>query len=69
MKFLFSEEAQRAFVRHGFRSIYPALDAANPRLRPLPHPYGVDDLGGWARADAEIVNHVWKGRVLAEAPR
>jgi ABC-type sulfate transport system substrate-binding protein len=67
--FLFTEPAQRAFVRHGFRSIYPALDAANPSLARVEYPFTVDAIGGWTEARERIVEQIWKGRVLAEAKR
>lgn len=66
VKFLFTEDAQRAFVRHGFRSILPGLDAQNPGFAPIEHPYTVADLGGWNKAQEEIVEKLWKERVLPE---
>ncbi|HVY60257.1 MAG TPA: substrate-binding domain-containing protein [Planctomycetota bacterium] len=67
VKFLASPKAQRAFVRHGFRSIDPALDAANPGLARLDHPCTIADLGGWDEAQREIIEDAWKGHALAEA--
>ena len=32
----------------------------------LPGPFGIGDFGGWAKAKKEIVDGVWKGRVLKE---
>lgn len=67
VRFLYTEEAQAAFVRHGFRAVLPGLDAANPHLARLEHPYTIGDLGGWTKAQQEIVEDLWKGRLLAEA--
>lgn len=69
LRFLFTEDAQRAFVKHGFRSIFPALDKENGDLGPLENAYTVESLGGWREADRAIVEAAWKGRVLAEASR
>jgi len=67
LEFLWSEEAQRIFVAYGFRSITdPRLDAENRYFSKVAHPFTVDDLGGWQRANAEIVEGVWKNRVLQE---
>lgn len=66
MAYLFTDEAQRAFVEYGYRSVRPELDAANPRLRPVEHLFRVDDLGGWDAARTEIVERVWRRRVLPE---
>jgi len=67
--FLTSEDAQRAFVRYGFRSVRTELDAANPRLTPLPRAYEARDLGGWETAVRSIVDRVWRGSVLAGGKR
>lgn len=68
--FLFSEEAQALFVRHGFRSaVDPRLDAANPDLPPIPGAFTVEQMGGWAAADALVYETVWKGQVLKELGR
>ena len=65
--FLFSDEAQNLFVKHGFRSaVNPSLDAANPRLPPLSGTFTVDEMGGWEAADAHVYEEIWKGQVLKE---
>jgi sulfate/thiosulfate transport system substrate-binding protein len=69
VSFLHSEEAQRAFVRHGFRSVNPKLDVENERFAKIEHAYLVAELGGWERAREEIIERIWKGRVLVEARR
>lgn len=67
LDFLWTEEAQRIFVDYGFRSITdPELDAENRYFSKVLHPFTVDDLGGWQRADEEIVDGLWRKRVLVE---
>lgn len=63
--FLWSDAAQRIFVEHGFRSVDEALNAGQPAFGAIEFPFTVEDLGGWQAARAEIVEAVWKDRVLA----
>lgn len=67
--FLWSERAQRLFVERGFRSVEPALDAARADFGRIEAPFLVDDLGGWRKARAEIIEGVWKRQVLPELGR
>lgn len=70
LDFLWTEEAQRIFVQYGFRSITDdRLDAENPSFSPVPHPFTVDVFGGWPRANAEIVEGLWRKRILEEVHR
>ncbi len=64
--FLWTEEAQRIFVKYGFRSVSESLNQANPDFGSIEDPFRIADLGGWKRAKKEIVEAVWKERVLAE---
>jgi sulfate transport system substrate-binding protein len=65
--FLFSDDAQRIFVKFGYRSaVNPQLDAGNRRLPPLSNTFTVDQMGGWQSADARVYEKVWKGEVLKE---
>jgi sulfate transport system substrate-binding protein len=67
--FLWSETAQRIFVEYGFRSMEERLNESNPAFGKIADPFLIDDFGGWGRADAEIVEGVWKNRVLKELKR
>jgi sulfate/thiosulfate-binding protein len=64
--FLWSDEAQRLFVRYGFRSTNAGLDAANPAFGTIEDPFRIADFGGWKRARRDIVDRVWKDRVMKE---
>ncbi len=66
--FLWEEQAQRLLVQYGFRSVRPELNRAAD-LVPLPEAFGVDELGGWERAKREIVDGVWRQRVVPELGR
>jgi sulfate transport system substrate-binding protein len=69
VSFLWSERAQRSFVEHGFRSVDDRLNAGNPNFGGISDLFTVDDLGGWRRAKDEIIDTLWKGRVLREPGR
>ena len=62
-RFLWSEEAQRLFVAWGFRSVEERWND-NPSFGRIEDPFLVADFGGWKRARREIVDGVWKDRVL-----
>ncbi len=64
--FLWSEEAQRIFVDYGFRSVDETLNAGKPYFGAIGDPFTVADLGGWPEAKREIIDAIWKDRVLEE---
>ena len=66
VQFLWSEPAQRLFVRRGFRSVDEGLNAANPAFGTIQDPFRVADFGGWDRVKKEIVDGIWKDRVMKE---
>jgi sulfate/thiosulfate-binding protein len=61
--FLWSEEAQKLFVQHGFRSVEERWND-DPAFGRIDQPFSVADFGGWERAKREIVDGIWKNRVL-----
>ena len=66
MNYLWSDEAQRAFVQYHFRSITDdKLNEANRELAQIKMPFTVKDLGGWTAAYPEIIEHVWRDQVKA----
>ena len=67
-RFLWSESAQRIFVRYGFRSVFEPLND-NPGFGRIEDPFRVGDLGGWKKAKKEILEGVWRNRVLREIHR
>lgn len=62
-QFLWSEEAQRLFVRRGFRSVEEAYND-NPAFGRIEEPFLAADFGGWRRAKRKIVDGIWKERVV-----
>jgi sulfate transport system substrate-binding protein len=63
--FLWSEPAQRLFVQYGFRSVDPRLDAGGDFGR-IDDLFRIDTFGGWERAQHDVLDGVWKSRVLEQ---
>jgi sulfate transport system substrate-binding protein len=64
MQFLWSEEAQRAFVKYHFRSINnEALNEANKEFGQIKIPFTVEYFGGWSKAYPDIIEHIWRDQV------
>lgn len=68
-QFLWSEEAQRIFVRYGFRSVREDLNAGHAEFGHIEDPFRISDFGGWQRAKKEIVEAIWKRRVMKIPPK
>jgi ABC-type sulfate transport system substrate-binding protein len=67
--FLWSEPAQRMFVHNGFRSVNEELVRGDSAFGRIADPFFIADLGGWKRVKKEIVEGVWRDRVLKEIDR
>ena len=66
MQYLWSDEAQRAFVKYHFRSITDeAFNETNREFAQIKMPFTVKDLGGWTTAYPEIIEHIWRDQVKA----
>jgi sulfate transport system substrate-binding protein len=65
-RFLWTEDAQRLFVKYGFRSVIDRLNEGRTAFGSIEDPFRIADMGGWKRAKKEIVDAVWKERVLKE---
>jgi sulfate/thiosulfate-binding protein len=64
VRFLWTDEAQRAFVKNHFR---PATDDSltqeNKELATIKYPFTVEYFGGWERAYPEVIESVFKHQV------
>lgn len=65
INFLWSDEAQKIFVRYGFRSIYENFNT-NQSFGVIEDGFTVEDLGGWTDAKTTIIDNIWRERVLKE---
>jgi sulfate transport system substrate-binding protein len=64
LQYLWSEEAQRAFVKYHFRSVTDeSLNDANPEFARIEMPFTVELFGGWGRAYPEIIERVFRDQV------
>jgi len=62
--FLWSEEAQRAFVKYHFRSTTDEkLNEANPQFAKIEFPFTVQQFGGWDRAYSDIIEKIFRDQV------
>ncbi|HVG31387.1 MAG TPA: sulfate ABC transporter substrate-binding protein [Pyrinomonadaceae bacterium] len=69
LQYLWSEEAQRAFVQYHFRSATDdRLNDANREFAHINQPFTVDYFGGWARAYPEVIEKVWRDQVQNRKP-
>jgi sulfate/thiosulfate-binding protein len=64
MQYLWSEEAQRAFVKFHFRSsTNEALNQENKELATIKYPFYVDYFGGWNKAYPDVIEGVFREQV------
>jgi sulfate transport system substrate-binding protein len=64
VQYLWSEEAQRAFVKSNFRSsTNDALNRENNELATIKYPFMVDYFGGWEKAYPEIIEGIFRDQV------
>ena len=62
--FLWSETAQRAWVKHYFRAVTDErLNAAEARFARIALPFTVADFGGWGSAYRDVIEGVWKQQI------
>lgn len=64
MQYLWSEDAQRAFVKFHFRSsTNEALNQENKELATIKYPFTVDYFGGWDKAYPEVIKGIFQDLV------
>ena len=64
IRYLWSDEAQKAFVKYHFRSAAsPELDKANAEFAQIEMPFTVEMFGGWQRAYPEIIDNIFRQQV------
>lgn len=67
--FLWSEEAQRIFIRYGFRSIDENLNKERLDWGNISGQLRIEDFGGWGKAKTDIIDGIWKKQVLERIRR
>jgi sulfate transport system substrate-binding protein len=64
VQYLWSEEAQKAFVKHHFYSVTNnALNEANKEFGHIELPFTIDYFGGWDKAYPEVIEQIFKNKV------
>ena len=64
VQFLWTEEAQRAFVQYHFRSVTDdSLNEVNKEFGQIKIPFTIEYFGGWGRAYPEVIERVWRDLV------
>ncbi|MGI8885062.1 MAG: sulfate ABC transporter substrate-binding protein [Pyrinomonadaceae bacterium] len=64
VKFLWSDEAQKAFVKYNFRSATnESFNEANKQFGVIEDPFTVEFFGGWNRAFPEIIEKIFRDQV------
>ena len=64
MQYLWTDEAQQAFVRFHFRSATnQSFDSANQELGRIEFPFTIDYFNGWETAYPEIIERIFRDRV------
>lgn len=64
VNYLFTEEAQKAFVKFNFRSsTNDALNEENKELATIKYPFTVDYFGGWDKAYPDVIEGVFRNQV------
>lgn len=64
MQYLWSDEAQRAFVEYHFRSVTnESLNEVNKELSHIDLPFTVEYFGGWDKAYPDVIEKVFRDQV------
>ena len=64
MQYLWSDEAQEAFVKfHFYSSTNDAFNQANTKFGHIEMPFGIDLFNGWERAYPDVIERVFKDQV------
>jgi sulfate transport system substrate-binding protein len=64
LNYLWSDEAQQAFVKYHFRSVTnDSFNNANTEFAKIEMPFTVELFGGWDRAYPEVIQNVFIDRV------
>jgi sulfate/thiosulfate-binding protein len=67
LEYLWTDEAQKSFVKYHFRSITnETFNAENKEFATIEMPFTVELFGGWSRAYPEIIEGVFRDKVQKE---
>jgi len=64
LNYLWSDEAQKAFVKNHFRSVTnETFNSENKELAGIEQPFTVDMFGGWSRAYPDVIQNIFQAKV------
>lgn len=64
MQYLWSDEAQKAFVKfHFYSTTNDSFNDANPELAHIEMPFTIDEFGGWDKAYPQIIEKIFRDQV------
>ena len=64
LNYLWSDEAQKAFVKNHFRSVTnETFNSENKELAGIEQPFTVDMFGGWSRAYPDVIQNLFQAKV------
>jgi len=64
LKYLWSDEAQKAFVKYHFRSVTnEAFNDENKEFAKIEQPFTVEIFGGWTKAYPDIIEKIFREQV------
>ncbi|PYT01050.1 MAG: sulfate ABC transporter substrate-binding protein [Acidobacteria bacterium] len=67
VNFLWSDEAQQAFVKYYFRSVTnDSFNDSNSQLAKIELPFTVEMFGGWDRAYPEVIEQIFRDQVQSK---
>lgn len=70
MQYLWSDEAQQAFVKYHFYSVTnDAFNQANPEFAHIEMPFTIEEFGGWDRAYVDVIERVFRDQVQRKMSR
>ena len=64
MQYLWSDEAQQAFVKYHFYSVTnDAFNQANSEFAHIEMPFTIEEFGGWDKAYVDVIEKVFRDQV------
>ncbi len=63
LQYLWSDEAQKAFVKYHFRSLNDAFNSENKEFANIEQPFTVEMFGGWDKAYPDVIEGVFRAQV------
>ena len=62
-RYLWSDEAQKAWVKYYFRTPNEELNATQVKFSHVQQPFLIKEFGGWEKAYPEVIERVWKEKI------